>query len=203
MKTIKLTNKTDYFTRDLEKLFTLVLREYKRTTFDLKYTTLNVACVYRKRNDGTCNGYAWYNTNNIIVKLPKNYNKKKLTPFQKERNAYKDSIAEYVGVEIKPDGDTFEQHITRTFLHLIDICRGRTNGNIIDAQLRNISYLPDDLIVRVKQPPVKKKKTDDTKLNVLNDRMKKWESKLKRCETAIKKIAKQIKYYEKKKSLQE
>lgn len=178
MKTIKLTNKTEYFTKDLEKLLTLVFKEYKRTAFDFKFSTVNVSCVYRRKNDGISSGYAWYNTNNLILKLPKNYNNK-LSPSQKERNAYKDSIAEYVGIEIKPDGDTFEQHITRTFLHLLDICRGRTNGNIIDANLRNISYLPDDLIIRVKQPPIKKKKTDDTKLLVLNQRMQKWESKLK------------------------
>lgn len=201
MKTIFLTNKTEYFTKDLEKLFTLVLAEYKRTAFDFKFNTVNVMCVYRKRNDGSSNGSAFYNKNNIIIKLPKDFNKKKLTPAQKERNVYKNIIEEYVGEEIKPDNDTFEQHITRTFLHLLDFCRGRRNGDIINANLRNISYLPKDLIIKVKQPPLKKKKTDTTKLLVLVSRMKKWVSKLKRCETAIKKIEKQVKYYQKKQTI--
>lgn len=199
MKTVILTNNTEYFNKDLEKLFTLVLREYKRTAFDFKHKIVYVTCFYRKRNDRQSSGTAYYNRNHIVIKVPKNYTKPKLTLKEQERIRYKNLIEEYVGTDIKPDGDTLEQAITRTFLHLLDFCRRRTNGNIISPELRDISYLPEDLIIREKKPPLKKKKTDDNKITVLLERKKKWESKLKRCTTAIKKIEKQVKYYNKKK----
>jgi len=199
MKTIILNNKTRYFSKDLTKLFTLVLREYKRTTFDFKHKIVNVTCIYRRWNDRQCSGSVeYYNSNNILIKIPKNYKKSKLSFSQQERINYKNLIEEYVGQEIKEDGDTLEQSITRTFLHLLDFCRGRTNGKIISSELRDISYLPEDLIIREKKSPIKKKKTVDIKVTKLLERKKKWESKLMRCENAITKINRQVKYYEKK-----
>lgn len=171
-KPIILTNKTHYNSKDLIKLFTLVFREYKRTAFNLKFPTIRITCEYRRIKDGFCGGYAYYNANYIEMRLPK--------------------------IKAGYGNDTFEQNITRTFLHELDHCRGMKHGSMPNDLKRNISYLPADLIVREKKPKVKIKKTDDLKIQALLIRKKGWESKLKRCNTALKKIAKQIKYYEKK-----
>jgi L-lysine 2,3-aminomutase len=96
------------------------------------------------------------------------------------------------------DGETFEQTITRTFIHELDHCRGMKHGEMPDDRKRNISYLPADLIVGEKKAKVKVKKTADDKITVLLKRKKTWETKFKRANTALKKIAKQIKYYQKK-----
>jgi len=173
MKTIKLDNRTHYFSKDLNKLFALVLKEYKRLNFDFKFKTVNVKCIYRKTKDGFCGGYAYYNNNFVCMKL------------SKERRGY--------------GTDSFAQAIARTFHHELDHCKGLSHGNMKAEHHRDISYVAPDFLIREKKPAVKLKKTPDHKVTVLLERKKKWESKLKRCKNAITKIERQVKYYEKKK----
>jgi hypothetical protein len=174
MKTIQLTNQTHYNSRDLTKLFTIALAFYKRTAFDFKFTTVKVKCIYRRKHDGFCGGYAYYNNNFICMKLPK--------------------------IKKGYDGETFEQTIMRTFLHELDHCRGRKHGDMPNDKHRNISFIPDGYSIKEKEPKVKKKKTDDDKIAALIKRKKSWKTKMKRAETAMKKIDKQIVYYNRKRN---
>lgn len=174
MKTkIDLENHTNYNSSDLKKLFSLVVNKYKRTRFNFKFDTLRIKCIYRKKKDGFCGGYAYYNNNLVVLKLPK------------VKTGYY-------------EGETFEQNISRTLMHECDHCRGMKHGSMPDDKNRDVSFIPEDLIVRVKEKPKKVKKTDDDKINALLVRKKNWEAKLKRCENALKKINTKIKYYEKK-----
>lgn len=174
MKTkIQLENHTNYLSRDLKKLFTLVVNEYKRTRFNFKFNTVRVKCIYRRKKDSFCGGYAYYNNNLVVMKLPK------------VKSGYYQT-------------ETFEQNIARTFMHECDHCRGMKHGEMPDDKYRDVSFIPTDLIVKEKAEPKKVKKTIDDKVNALLVRKENWEAKLKRCENALKKINTKIKYYEKK-----
>ena len=172
MKTIIINNKTHYFTKDLEKIFKEVLVKYKRVTFDFKFKTVRVTCIYRKTKDGFCGGYAWYNDNEVVMKLPK--------------------------IKMGYGSDTFEQRLARTFHHELDHCRGKRHGDMVADKHRDVSYINDEFLVRVKKPIEKRKKTNEDKIKSIWKRIESWSSKKKRAENAIKKLTKQVKYYQKK-----
>jgi len=176
MKTILLNNQTHYNSRDLTKLFATVLKEYKRVSFNFKFDTVRVKCIYRRTKDGFCGGYAYYHNNIVVMKLPKS--------------------------KMPYDSDTFEQRIARTFHHELDHCRGMKHGEMIKDSSRRLDYIGAEFHIKENGVKAKPVKTTDTKIESLLKRKKSWESKRKRCETALKKLAKQIKYYEKKKSQQ-
>lgn len=174
MKTkILLENHTKYYSRDLKRLLTLTVNEYKRTRFNFKFPTVRVKCIYRKTKDSFCGGYAYYNHNVVVLKLPKI-----------KSGYYK--------------GESFEQNIARTFMHECDHCRGMKHGEMPDDKKRDVSFVPADIVIKEKEEPKKVKKTVDDKVNALLARKEKWEAKLKRCQNALKKINTSIKYYEKK-----
>jgi len=167
---ITLKNETKYRSKDLKMLFEICFKAYKQTNWNLKYDNINVRCIYRRTKDGFCGGYAWYNHNAVVMKLPK-----EKRPYEK---------------------DTFEQRIARTFLHELDHCKGLRHGSMMADSQRNISFLPADISVEPYKEPEKKTKEVADKVTVLLSRRKRWEGKLKRSQNAIRKINKQIKYYE-------
>lgn len=170
-KEIKLNNKTKFRSDDLSKLFQLCYLHYHRLN-NVKFSWVGVLCIYRRVKDGFCGGYAYYNHNHITMKLPK---------------------------DKRPYGhDSFEQRLARTFLHELDHCRGLTHGGMMNDTHRNLSFLPSDIQVREYALKVKQIPTVNTKLESLFKRKAKWESKIKRGQTAIKKINRQVKYYERK-----
>lgn len=173
MKTIKLYNKTNYRESDLVRLLSICFEHYKRLN-PCKFTYVNVSCIYRKIKDGWCGGHAYIDSNNVTLKLPK--------------QILKGSSGYY---SIK--------EIANTFLHELDHCMGLRHGEMQADHKRDMSFLPlEDIQIREYAQPVKKIPTDHSKVDSLLNRKKKWESKIKRGQTAIKKINKQIRYYENK-----
>jgi len=170
MSTILIRNQTHYYSKDIQKLFEACLREYRRLHFDFKFTSVNVRCIYRRTKDGFCGGYAWYNNNHVVMKLPK--------------------------IKGSYGADTFEQRIARTFLHELDHCRGKSHGQMMSDKYRNVSFVVG-FDIREKKEPVKKKQDVSTKQGKLMEQKKRWESKMKRFKTAIIKINRRVKYYEK------
>ncbi len=171
--TVKLDNSTHYRSRDLAKLFMVVFQNYKRERPDFTRTSMFVGCIYRRTKDGFCGGYAYYNSGHVVMKLPK----------VKTERGYSSN-------------DTFAQGIARTFHHELDHCYGLKHGNMVSEHIRNVKYI--DFDIAEKSKPQKKEKTDDIKIISLQERRKKWESKIKRAKTAIVKINRTLKYYDRK-----
>ena len=70
---IHLVNHTHYLSSDLMRIFKLVVDDYAKNFFDWKHESLIIRCVYRRLRDGFCGGWAYYNNNQITLKLSKDY----------------------------------------------------------------------------------------------------------------------------------
>lgn len=169
---IILTNKTNYSSRDLKKLFRLVAIDYKKKHFDFRFDSVRVRCIYRRIKDGFCGGYAYYNNNVVVMKLqkhPRSYGKK-----------------------------TFEQEIANTFHHELDHCRGRKHGEMISDHLR---VTPIDEHFRVTQRAEKKRPGKKSPLEMvehIGKLLSQWQTKKRRADNAIRRLNKRQKYFLKK-----
>lgn len=170
---IKIDNRTEYRTDDLRRIFWAVLRDYHRRVYD-RPRTVHVTCEYRRFKDGFCGGYAYYNSGTVTMKLPK------------ELTGY--------------GGESAVARIARTFHHELDHCRGRRHGEMEPDRNRDVSCV-EGLELRRKAPAkAKPKATPDDKLEAMVTRRKRWESKAKRCTTAIRKLNRQIKAMERRRA---
>lgn len=193
---INLTNETLFLAKDLKKFFAIVLKHYNVTQFNVnkKIEVASVKCVVSRKNDLT---YEYFNQGMITMKLPKEvalYNQS-----DSLRNLNDTSGIFEEADEAKFGKDSFEVKLAKYFLSALKVSRG-VIGRQYDSDIENenVSFLPPSLKIRSKQPAVKAKKTPDVKLKTLKNLKKNWESKMKRCQNAIKKLDKKIKYYEKK-----
>lgn len=186
-KSINLTNKTHYLSKDLKRFFATILKRYRKTDYDLKFETFNIECTYSRK--GVVTSEAWLGQNRMVLKMPKEialFNKS-----SKLRNINSD-----FGIFDDVSGkESFEEAVAMNFMWCLDIARG------INKQMqRDVSFVntDDKLKIGSKAPVIKLKKNDSIKLTTLQKRAKVWESKMKRCENALAKLNKQIKYYQKK-----
>lgn len=176
-QSIILNNKTHYSSRDLKKLFGNLLKKYKKAHSDFFHKSVRITCIYNRYKDGFCGGYAYYNNNIVILKLPK------------EKIGY----THHNGLS-----DTFEQRLTRTFEHELDHCRGLKHRVMEKDSARDISHLDMSIVIGEKTKNKKNNNKSTDKLISLINRRKNWETKAKRAATALKKLNMSIKYYQKK-----
>ncbi len=187
MQRISLVNRTDYNSRDLRAIFAAVLKQYHRS--HAKPERVNVVCEYRRKRDGFCGGYGWYDSYRMKIMLPKEP---------------KDLV--YAGIVVlkaeervsQSNGDyTLVQRVARTFHHELDHLRGLRHSEMKPDRKRE---LPDLTGFQLRHRAPKKEaevdRSPDAKIERLRARMKRWESKKKRAETAIKTITRKIRYYE-------
>lgn len=165
MKLINLKNKTRYLKRDLMRLFNYALKYYhKYYNFPAR---LNLTCINRRKDDGFCGGSAYYNSNLVTLKLPR---------------------------QDKYGSDNITQRIVRTLYHELMHCRGLKHGDMSQDCLIEIPDVSGFQLRRYAEI-VKPKTTIDDKIRKLLERRRNWESKLLRAENAIKKLDKKVKYY--------
>jgi hypothetical protein len=170
---IGIINKTTFSTRDFRKIFTIAFREWHKK--HIKPQRIRVEISWTKRTG--IHGYAWIGGHSVILRIP---------------NAKKD-LEEFSPITIAD--------IISVFLHEVDHCSG-TDHN--DMAFRNKYYPEYDskkfegMTVKnlgLKAP--KPKPTTGDKIIQIAQRLKRWQSKEKRAQTAIKKLQRHLKRYQK------
>lgn len=195
-KEVELVNETHYLAKDLKKIIAVIFKHYKKHNFSPKVKACNlvkVKCVYSRKNIVNCEANA---SNNFIkLKLPK-----EVQLFNRSEKLRKAN--HNIGIlddDSKDEGfglESFEARVAKCIVWSLDFNLQNINREFKSI---NVDFLPKDIKIGEKQPQVKEKKTVDTKLIALQKLKANWERKLKRCENAIDKLDKKIKYYEKKK----
>lgn len=177
-KKITLDNRTEYRSDDILRIANAVMLGYHKAHATPE--TLRLKCIYRRIRDGFCGGYAYYNDNLVILKLSKDVDK----------------------VYERKEGDDQAMNIARTILHELAHCRGLRHGDMRingghDSKF-DVEYVrgfPVRMKAETKPAPAP---TDQDKVAKLQARRKRWTAKVKRAETAIKKIDRALRYYERK-----
>jgi len=169
MRDITIDNRTVYREDDLRRIFSAVLRDYHRRVSE-RPRTIVVRCVYRRLKDGFCGGYAHYNSGNVCLKLPKE--------------------------PIIYQGEPAVERIARTLHHELDHCRGLRHGEMTHDANRDLSCVTGLTLRKRSLAKPKATPTPDDKLTRLIERRKRWETKAKRCESALRKLTRQIRGYE-------
>lgn len=193
---INLINETQFLAKDLKKFFAIVLKNHNSKSLVKKVEVVTVKCINSRKNVLT---YEYVSNGMITMKLPKEialYNQSdSLRVLNDTTGIFEEASEERFGKE------SFEIQVAKFFQSALKASRGNYTPRYWSDILKNesVDYLPANLKIREKNPVVKVKKTPDTKLVALKALRKNWESKMKRCENAIKKLDKKIKYYEKKK----
>lgn len=211
---LKLKNNTQYFTKDLKKLFMLCLKSYKRTNFNFKHEVMNVTCNYRRIKDGFCGGYAYYNAPHVTMLLPKE-DKPYAYIYSMEQgrscNKYFHSV-DNLDITLEEflaqnphavhQQVTLEQRIAQTFLHELDHTKGMKHAGMMPDFKRDISFLPSDFKLRTKAQKEKvvlsSADKDVKKHTQLQALYAKWAKRKKNAERKIATLSKKMKYYEKK-----
>lgn len=173
MSRIAIYNKTKYQNRDIRRIVSTVMKEYWRT--HTKPERVSITCIYRRVRDGFCGGYAYYNSGVVVLKISKDADR--------VHSCRKD--------------DDPAMNIARTLLHELCHCRGLKHGDMAKDETFNVEYVRG-FFLRFRQEPKPKERTDEAKIIQLYDRKKRWFTKAKRAETAIRKINKSLHYYERK-----
>lgn len=170
---IGINNKTTFSTRDLRKVFTIGFREWHKHHIKPRRIFVNVTWARRDNIHGT----AWIGGTTINMMIPKRIRK---------------------ALEM----ESFHKHdLISVFMHEVDHCSGTDH---YDMAFRN-KYCPDydktkfeGITIRnlgLKAP--KPKPTTGDKMLQIAQRLKRWQSKEKRAQTAIKKLQRQLKHYQK------
>ena len=164
---IKIDNRTKYSTRSLRVLFAAVHRRFMK--LHDRPRLLDVA-VRSKRSGSAIDGYAWLNSNKVVLHLPK-----------------------------PPLDVDMRREVALTLYHELLHCVGIKSHRepAFDLKRGDFAYV-DSCQLEVELPRVKMPKSVDTKVTALKARRKRWVSKLKRAQTALKKIDRSLKYYAKK-----
>jgi len=192
---LKIQNETKYLTRDLKKMSNLVLKNFFKNNKYKRHLIEENLTIEVKNGRRTITGGAQKNGNKIskiILALPKNVQEiqrsEKLRAIGSKIGLLDDDTANFQSATM-----SFEEEIASYLTRiLLTVDSFQKVPETVD-----VSFVPKDfqIIERNTEP---KKKTDHDKLHDLYKRKKAWTSKMKRCENAIDKIEKKIKYYKKK-----
>jgi len=178
---MRVDNHTDWDTKQLRKLFAACLAEVRKT--ETHWSLARMSIRVKTHRSPYVGGYAWHDSNGIVMKLPKE-----------------------IPAEI-PQGFDFTQKIADTFIHEIGHCilgrkRKHRKGDIIEPVYRtwiletiSMGKFPLEKIETPKRP----------KGEIVSDRygralvnLKKANTRLKRAKTLYDKWNRKVRYYEKK-----
>jgi hypothetical protein len=178
---VKIVNKTDYSTRHLRKIF-LACEKNEGTD----YKSREVKVIYTR--GGATSGYAWYNSNSVVMKLPKpkmQYNN--LASIHRVARVYIHEVGHNLNLRHKEMMRWWDIEID--FLE-----EGRVEFKLVTLK---------PVISKPKKEAVKKIKKSAAEKNEEKARKKlaEWEKKLSRSKTFVKKYQKKVKYYDKKKEM--
>jgi hypothetical protein len=164
---MKIDNQTVYSTRHLRKIF-IACEKNEGTNHKFR----NVKVIYGR--SARVRGYAWYNSNSVVMKLPK-------------------------PKEVKDIGwiHATIHNLARVYIHEVG-----HNLNLHHAEMMNWWDMDIDFLEEGEVQTQKPKKSAAEK-NEEKARLKldEWTKKMKRAENLVKKYKKKVKYYDKKKEM--
>lgn len=176
---MKIDNKTDYSTRHLRKIF---LACEKNEGTDPKPREIKV--IYTR--GGATSGYAWYNSNRVVIKLPrpkKQYNN--LASIHRVARVYIHEVGHNLNLRHKE------------MIHWWDIEIDFLEAGRVD--FKSVALTPKKEAVKKTQKP--KKSAAEKNEEKARKKLAEWEKKLNRSKTFVKKYQKKVKYYDKKKEM--
>lgn len=168
---MRVNNKTDWDTRDLRRVFTAVLQENRKHEGPFA-RTLNITVV-PARYGGYYSGYAYFNTGSMRLRLPR--------PKHGALDVFK---------------------LAHLFEHELAHCRGyRHKGmcTLNDWRHAKPESYPGLIGMTVRAtPPKVRPKVDHRQRRYARTlaKIKSWKTKAKRAATALKKLERQRRYYE-------
>jgi len=168
---MKITNKTDYSTRQLRKIF-MACEKNEGTNPKNR----NIEVIYG-RSKGV-RGYAWYNSNSVVIKLPK----------MKKDNSNQANIHQLARVYIHEVGHNLNlrhKEMMKWWLMPVDFLE---EGKV---EFKSVALGPKKEIV--------KKSAVKTREEKAKKKLAEWEKKFNRAKTFVAKYKKKVKYYNKKK----
>ena len=169
---MKIKNDTNYSTREIRKIF-MACEKHEGTNYQYRNVRV-IPCRGRR-----VHGYAWYNSNSVVIKLPK----RPIT--SQDKDSYAASI----------------HRLAQVYIHEIG-----HNQNLRHSEMANwwdidVSFVGDDGFIPLKAIKSKPKKSavekrEDNAIKKLEE----WTKKLNRAKTFVKKYKTKVKYYEKRKA---
>lgn len=174
---MKITNKTNYDTKYLRRLF-LACEKHEGTN----YQTRRIKIIWARRN--CIHGYAYYNSNSVVLKLPKQYRHFEVVDGCTTRDK------EFTPLNAK--------RLAQIYIHETGHNHGLYHKDMQDYWIIDVSWMPDES-VPIKQVTIKPKPNIiETRANKAQKKLVKWTGKLNRAKTYVRKYQRQVKYYEKK-----
>lgn len=173
---MKIGNKTDYSTRHLRKIF---LACEKNEGTNPKHREVKV--IYTR--GGATSGYAWYNSNSVVIKLPR--------PKKRYNNlASIHRVAKVYIHEVGHNSNLRHKEMIRWWDIEIDFLE---EGRV---EFKSVTLKPKkEAVKKIKKSTVVKNEEKVRK------KLTEWEKKLSRSKTFVKKYQKKVKYYDKKKEM--
>jgi len=194
---MKVTNKTNYDTKYLRKLFL----ECEKHSFEIFLQQSNsrsrqVTVVYHRT--GWIGGYAWVGGNTITLKLPRKYTgwrRHNIPKWVRERRKIEPEIE-----VVKP---LPAREVASVYLHELAHNLGKRHKNMANGSCTSykVDWWPDEPVpLKVARAVGEKPEQNIIELRAIKAQKKlaEWQSKLKRAKTYVVKYSQKVKYYEKK-----
>jgi len=175
---MRITNKTNYDTRYLRRLF-LTCEKHIFAEYLVHGESKHRHVTVKYHKTDYVGGYAWYNSASIVMKLP-----------------YPESL--HLG-SIRKKNKVSARKVAQTYLHEVGHNIGLKHNKMKPSRKINVDWWPDESV------PLKEKKPAKPKLSITEVRAAKaqkkldeWQCKQRRAKTFVKKYQAKVKYYEKK-----
>jgi hypothetical protein len=166
---MEIDNNTVYSTRHLRKIF-LACEKHEGT--DPKFRRVKV--IYGR--SPRCRGYAWYNSNSVVMKLPKPKEEKGIG---------------WIHATI--------HNLARVYIHEVGHNLNLHHGEMMNWWDMDVDFLEDVKVEVQTQKP--KKSAAEKNEEKARQKLDEWSKKMKRAENLVKKYKKKVKYYDKKKEM--
>jgi hypothetical protein len=177
---MKIDNQTVYSTRHLRKIF--IACEKNEGT---NYKNRHVKVIYTKSGVAT-RGYAWYNSNRVVMKLPK-----PLKEHDYKNSACIHRVAKVYIHEVGHNLNLRHKEMMKWWDIPVDFLE---EG---DVEFKLEALLPKKEAVKISKKP--KKTRAELNEEKARNKLAEWEKKLSRAKTFVKKYKTKVKYYDKKK----
>lgn len=160
---MKISNKTGYSTRHLRKIF-LACEKNEGTDHGHR----NVEVIYGRKK--SVSGYAWYNSNKVVMKLP------------------------------KPEFLTKIHQLAQVYIHEVGHNLNLRHREMMKWWNIPVEFLEEgNLEVKTQKTQKTKKSVVEINEEKARKKLAEWGKKLNRAKTFVKKYQKKVTYYDKKK----